>query len=134
LVSGKNATQRAASYEEGIRQIYGPASPSQRTYAAPHNPSGIGKADNVISTQGREIAIEAKYTDNWEKSPFNPGSKLPWAAAERARMLNQARNYSDVFDEFIYHTNSLDLAEYYSGVLKDAGIDNYRFEITPAKR
>jgi len=133
-VSGRNATERAASFEEKVRDMYGAAPLSRRTYAAPHNFSGVGRADNVAQINGREVAIEAKYTDDWAKSPFNPDSKLPWAAAERARMLNQARNYNSVFDDIIYHTNSVDLATYYSGVLPEAGVTNFKFIVTPVTK
>jgi hypothetical protein len=125
LVSGRNATQRAASYEQGVRDMYGAASLSRRTYQAPHNLSGVGRADNVTAINGKEVAIEAKYTDDWSKSPFSQNSTLPWAAAERAKMINQARNYSDVFDEFVYHTDSKELADSYNGVLPESGIDNF---------
>lgn len=134
VVSGRNATQRAASYEAGVRGIYGEAPLSRRTYAAPHNPSGIGRADNVADINGREIAIEAKYTDDWARSPFNPDSKLPWAAGERTRMINQARNYDATFDGIIYHTNSAELANYYSRILPEAGVTSFRFVLTPATR
>lgn len=133
-ISGKNATQRAASYEDGVRKLYDEVPLSRRTYAAPHNPSGIGRADSVAEIEGRELAIEAKYTDDWAKSPFNPDSDLPWAASERARMVTQAKNYSEVFDGIIYHTNSVDLASYYSRTLLQNGVTNFRFVITPATR
>jgi hypothetical protein len=133
-VVGRNATQRAASYEAGVRGIYGEAPLSQRTYAAPHNPSGIGRADKVADIDGRQIAIEAKYTDDWARSPFNPQSMLPWAVGERARMVTQARNYDAVFDGIIYHTNSVDLANFYSRMLSEAGVTNFKFVITPATR
>jgi len=134
-VSGRRPIDRAKSYESGIRDLYGEEVPlSQRTYFAPHNKSGIGYADNVASINGRQVAIEAKYTDDWENSIFNPESskgQLPWAAPERARMINQAKNYNSTFDDIIYHTNSAELATYYSQLLKDSGISNFKFVITP---
>lgn len=83
---------------------------SYPNYKTVYRRSGIGRADNVAEINGRQIAIEAKYTDGWAKSPFNSKSKLPWAAGERARMVTQARNYDAVFDGIIYHTSSVDLA------------------------
>ena len=114
--------------------MYGDAPLSKRTYSAKNNVSGIGRADNVAEINGREMAIEAKYTDNWQKSPFNPESNLPWAAAERARMVNQAKNYDAVFDGIVYHTNSVELANYYSRIISEAGVSNFKFVITPANR
>ncbi|WP_231590890.1 hypothetical protein [Grimontia sp. AD028] len=136
-VSGKRPIDLAKSYESGIRDLYGDVPLSQRVYFAPHNKSGVGYADNVASINGRQVAIEAKYTDDWANSIFNPESskgQLPWAATERARMINQAKNYNSTFDDIIYHTNSTELATHYSQLLKDNGITNFKFVITPATK
>lgn len=55
----------------------------------------------------------------------------PWALAEQRKMLNQAQKYNSAFDQIIYHTNSVELANYYSDMFKNAGITNFEFVITP---
>jgi hypothetical protein len=136
-VVGSKATARARSYEAGVRNLYGDLPAGSRTYAAPHNASGFGTADNVASIGGKEIAIEAKYTDNWGRSIFNPSApqgQFPWAVAERTRMVTQAKNYNAAFDEILYHTNSHELANYYTQLLSKSEITNFRFIVTPAIR
>lgn len=83
------------------------------------------------------MAIEAKYVDDWATSLRNPESKngtRPWAISEQNKMLNQAMKYSNAFSKVIYHTNSVDFANYYSNVFKDAGITNFKFIITPVTK
>lgn len=61
------------------------------------------------------------------------GSK-PWSAAEQTKMVDQAKKYSSGFEGgVIYHTNSPELASYYSKVFTDAGVTNFKFLITPVK-
>jgi filamentous hemagglutinin len=56
------------------------------------------------------------------------------SAAEQQAMVSQAAKYSSGFEGgVIYHTNSAELATYYSQVFKDAGITNFKFVITPVK-
>lgn len=80
------------------------------------------------------IAIEAKYVNDWTKSLRNPESRngtKPWAIAEQNKVLNQAMKYSNAFDKVFYHTNSVDLADCYTPIFKNAGIKNFEFVITP---
>lgn len=39
--------------------------------------------------------------------------------------------YNAAFDKVIYHTNSVDLANYYTNIFNNAGIKNFQFMITP---
>ncbi len=94
-----------------------------------------GKADHVPQIEGRRIAIEAKYVDNWAESIRNPVyiSNKPWlATGGEQEMIDQAKKYSSHFDEFRYHTNSPELAEHYTRVFNTEGIKNFKFIITPA--
>jgi filamentous hemagglutinin len=54
----------------------------------------------------------------------------PFATAEQAKMLEQAKKYSVAFDEVIYHSNSAELIAHYAKVFQDAGITNFRFILT----
>jgi len=55
--------------------------------------------------------------------------------AEQAKMVDQAKKYSSGFDGgAIYHTNSPELASYYSKVFTDAGVTKFKFVITPATK
>ena len=89
---------------------------------------------SVVQIGGKNTAIEAKYVDDWAASLRNPlslnGTK-PWALAEQRKMLNQAQKYNSAFNQIIYHTNSVELANYYSDMFKNAGITNFEFVITP---
>ncbi|WP_162997797.1 hemagglutinin repeat-containing protein [Rahnella sp. Larv3_ips] len=92
-------------------------------------------AYEVAVIGGKPTAIEAKFVDDWASSIRNPesmsGSK-PWAVAEQTKMVDQAKKYSSGFDGgAIYHTNSPELATYYSKVFTNAGVTNFKFVITP---
>jgi filamentous hemagglutinin len=92
-----------------------------------------GVADNVVEIGGRRVAVEAKFVDDWARSLRNPSSPIgnrPFAVAEQAKMLDQARKYSAAFDEVIYHSNSPELIAHYTKVFQDAGIKNFRFILT----
>ncbi|MCX2803319.1 RHS domain-containing protein, partial [Microbulbifer thermotolerans] len=137
-VSGSRAIDLGQSYEVGVRGLYGDAPFSQRQYEALVDGKWVsGVADNVVTIDDKSTAIEAKFVDDWAKSLRNPGSQngsKPWALAEQQKMLHQARKYSAAFDNVVYHTNSVDLATYYSKVFTDSGINNFKFVITPAKK
>ena len=88
-----------------------------------------GVADNVVQIGGKNTAIEAKYVDDWAASlrnPLSPNGTKPWALAEQCKMLNQAQKYNSAFNQIIYHTNSVELANYYSDMFKNAGITNWK--------
>jgi hypothetical protein len=138
-VTGSSATERARAYETGVRDLYGGATYPDREYVAIVDGRVVrGVADGVTIVNDRPTAVEAKYTDGWASSPFNPDSVIggaPWAAEERGRMLEQAAKYSSGFAGGVnYHTNSPDLAAYYTQKFYDSGITNFRFVITPATR
>lgn len=93
-----------------------------------------GVADGVTQMGGRAVAVEAKFAENWRTSIRNPESAIGQAAfaqAEQLRMLEQARTYSQAFDEVIYHSNSTRLIQHYSGVFAENGLTNVRFIYTP---
>lgn len=137
-VSGSRAIDRGRTYEVGVRNLYGEVPFSQRQFEALVDGKWVsGVADNIVTIGGKSTAIEAKFVDDWATSIRNPASDnggRSWALAEQRNMLSQARNYSAAFDKIIYHTNSADLARYYSRVFTDANIDNFKFVITPATR
>ncbi|MBV1790831.1 hypothetical protein KQ940_22445, partial [Marinobacterium sp. D7] len=137
-VSGSRAIDLGQSYEVGVRGLYGDVPFSQRQYEALVDGKWVsGVADNVVTIGGKNTAIEAKFVDDWAASIRNPGSPngaRPWAVVEQQKMLDQATKYNAAFDNIIYHTNSTDLATYYSKVFTDAGINNFKFVITPATR
>ncbi|MDY7560886.1 hypothetical protein QN366_21915 [Pseudomonas sp. CCC3.2] len=97
-----------------------------------------GVADEVATIGGKSTAIEAKFVDDWASSirnPESPSGSKPWSVAEQAKMVDQAKKYSSGFDGgAIYHTNSPELASYYSKVFTDAGVTNFKFVITPATK
>lgn len=97
-----------------------------------------GVADAVAEINGQNTAIEAKFVDNWATSLRNPNSPIgqtPFAIQEQQTVVNQAANYSSAFEGgVIYHTNSVEFANYYSSAFTKAGITNFKFVITPAIR
>lgn len=138
-VNGRRVIDVAASYEKGIRGLYGEASLEARKFNAVVDGQRVsGIADDVTEVNGVRTAIDAKYVDDWATSPRNPASsigKMPWAVDEQQTMISQAQKYSAGFKGgAIYHTNSTELAAYYAGAFQNAGIKNVRFIITPAIR
>ncbi|GEM_PF-2250901 len=139
-VSGGRAIDRAASYETGVRNLYGDLPISQRRFEVVDldgtEVSGI--ADSIISIDGELIAVDAKYVDDWATSLRNPGSEVggePWARNEQMTMIQQAKAYVLNFPSgVVYHTNSVDLAAYYTNVFRKSGLRNFRFVITPATK
>nr|WP_314499563.1 polymorphic toxin-type HINT domain-containing protein [uncultured Chryseobacterium sp.] len=127
------AIDKAQEYEDAIQDLYGGAANfNSRQYSAIVDGQLVnGVADNVVNINGRTVAIEAKFVEDWNKSLRNPLDKKPWAIAEQNKMLSQAKKYSNAFDEVVYHTNSQELAEHYSQIFNQNGITNVRFEITP---
>ncbi len=121
-ISGKRAIDYGKSYETAVRDLYGDVPFGQRQYEALVDGQWVdGVADNVVQIGGKNTAIEAKYVDDWAASlrnPLSPNGTKPWALAEQQKMLNQAQKYNSAFDQIIYHTNSVELANYYSDMFK----------------
>ena len=91
-------------------------------------------ADNVTSVDGKSVAIEAKYVEDWSKSIRNPNSPIgnkPFAVAEQKNVIEQAKDYSSAFDEVIYHTNSPELKEHYTRIFESSGLGNVTIILTP---
>lgn len=137
-VSGSRAIDLGKTYEVGVRNLYGDVPFGQRQYEALVGGKWVdGVADNVVQIGGNNTAIEAKFVDDWATSLRNPASPQgakPWAVGEQSKMVDQAMKYNAAFDQVIYHTNSIDLANYYSRAFGQAGANNFRFVITPAVR
>ncbi|MGZ7457878.1 DUF637 domain-containing protein [Pseudomonas sp. Ma2-10] len=138
-VSGSRAIDKAQSYESGVRGMYGDTPFAERQYTALVDGQRVnGVADEVAVIGGKPTAIEAKFVDDWASSIRNPESPVgskPWSVAEQTKMVDQAKKYSSGFDGgAIYHTNSPELASYYSKVFTDAGVTNFKFVITPATK
>jgi hypothetical protein len=133
-VSGSRAIDLGKSYEAGVQGMYNGTPYKYSTLVNGQEVNGI--ADTVTSVAGKQTAVEAKFVEDWATSLRNPASPVgntPWAISEQQAMVNQATKYSSYFDGgVIYHTNSTELAAYYSQVFKDAGITNFKFVITPA--
>jgi hypothetical protein len=122
-------------YERGVRRLYAQASFKSREFTTFVDGRAInGVADNVATIGGRNIAVEAKFVqDRWAKSLRNPDSLIgtkPFAAAEQAKMLEQARKYSAAFDEVIYHSNCPDFIAHYTEVVQRVGITKIPFILT----
>ncbi|RMP82444.1 putative Filamentous hemagglutinin, intein-containing, partial [Pseudomonas syringae pv. actinidiae] len=138
VVSGTRAIDKAQSYESGLRNLYGSVPYAERQYTTVINGQRVnGVADNVTIVNGQRTAVEAKFVEDWGSSLRNPASPVgskPWSAAEQTKMVDQAKKYSSGFEGgVIYHTNSPELASYYSKVFTDAGVKNFKFVMTPVK-
>jgi hypothetical protein len=136
-VSGVNARDRGHSYEVQIRRLYGGEAPPPKFKMTLDGQVVIGRADHTLTPGGRPTAIEAKYTDSWMGTLRNPLSVIgvmPWSEMEQLRMIEQARRYAAAYDGgAVYHTNSFELARFYSRAFNEAGITNYKFVITPVR-
>lgn len=146
VITGAQAAERAGAaprsieaktwqeYEAGVRSLYGETSFKSREFTTFVDGKFVnGVADNVATIGGRNVAVEAKFVDDWAKSLRNPASLIgnePFAVAEQAKMLEQARKYAAAFDEVIYHSNSPELIAHYTKVFQAAGITNFRFILT----
>ncbi|WP_455883465.1 two-partner secretion domain-containing protein [Pseudomonas putida] len=139
-VSGSRPIDKAQSYEGGVRGMYGGTNAfDERQFRTVVDGKIVnGVADDVAVIGGKRTAIEAKFVDDWSGSLRNPASSAgskPWSVAEQTKMVDQAKRYSSGFDGgAIYHTNSPELASYYSKIFTDAGIKNIKFVITPAAK
>jgi hypothetical protein len=138
-VRGSRAIDRAASYETGVQKLYGDVPLSQRKFQATVDGREVsGVADSTTVMNDQHTAIDAKYVDLWSASLRNPESEIgaePWAIAEQQNMMQQAKAYSSSFrGGVVYHTNSVELANYYTNLFEKAGIQNFRFKITPASK
>ncbi len=135
-VRGSRPIDLAKKYEADVRSLYGEMPFQQRTYEAFINGRWVaGVADNVAMLNGRNTAIEAKYVDDWANSLRNPASpegSRPWAVVERQKMIDQAVKYNGAFEQTIYHTNSVELANHYAPLFEKAGATNFKFVITPS--
>ena len=129
------AIDRGHDYERRIRSLYGDTAFRARQFRVFENGQwATRQADNVVLIDGIDVAVEAKYVDEWARSIRNPEasvSKYFWAADEQAKMVGQARTYSNNFDRVIYHTNSQELIDYYTRVFADEGIQGIKFVLTP---
>jgi len=138
-VNGSRAIDRGASYETGVRNLYRNVPLSERKFQGSVDGKSVtGLADNTTIIDGRPTAVEAKYVDAWAASLRNPASAAggkPWGATEQQQMIRQAKAYSSGFPGgVIYHTNSADLAAFYTNVFRKAGVTNFQFVITPATK
>lgn len=139
-VSGSRAIDKAQSYEVGVRGMYGGNSAfEERQFRTVLDGKIVnGVADDVAVISGKKTAIEAKFVDDWGSSlrnPASPAGSKPWSVAEQTKMVDQAKKYSSGFDGgAIYHTNSPELASYYSKVFTEAGVTKFKFLITPATK
>ena len=138
-VRGSRAIDRAASYEAGVQKLYGDVPLSQRSFRTTVDGWEVsGVADSTTMLDDQPAAVDAKYVDLWTASLRNPESEIgaePWAIAEQQNMMQQAKAYSSSFrGGVVYHTNSVELANYYTDLFEKAGIKNFRFKITPASK
>ena len=134
-ISGGNATARGHSFEREVRATYGNANAGEVRFT---DANGVNRrADHVVEdVDGNPVAIEAKYTDNWDNSIYNPNSPIgdrSFAAEARQAQVDQLVAYSENFPQTVYHTNSEELAAYYTQRLLEQGIDNVTFVITDAQ-
>lgn len=93
-----------------------------------------GYADYLIIFNNKPMPIEAKYVKKWDKSFYNPEYLLKyssWAPDEVGRLLHQAKRYNAAFSEVVYHTNCMELANYYTKLFNENGVKNFEFVITP---
>ncbi len=133
---GKSAIYSGHTYEEAIRNnIYGnmPHLQKQKFTATLDGIVETGYADYLIIFNNNQMPIEAKYVKVWDKSFYNPEylSKLPWASDEVGRLLHQAKRYNAAFNEVVYHTNCMELANCYTKLFNENGVINFEFVITP---
>lgn len=126
-----------AAYEMKVRDTYG-AGFKKQEFVVGLNPDGsikVGQADAAGMLDGKRVAVEAKFTDDWDDSlrnPSSPGGDRKWAVAEQQKMLQQAMNYQKgPFDRVIYHTNNQQFMQHYNDMFLRNGISNIEWVLTP---
>lgn len=138
-ISGRRAIDRSSPYEAGVRGLYGGdpkfISPEYRTMLDGKWVSG--RPDYVTVVDGKNTAIDAKFTRTWSKSLRNPSSNIGeelFSAKAQRDMIKQARKYEVAYEGgVIYHTNSIELARFYTKIFEDLEIGNFNFVITPSR-
>lgn len=117
-------------YEDGIAGLYGgkQAFKSRTFYTDTGN---IRVADRRTVVGGLDTSIEAKHVSNWSKSIHNPNSVVGskrFAQNAQAKLVGQARDYLDNFDQVIYHSNSVDFIAHYTARFQSEGLDMSRIK------
>lgn len=65
FVTGKRAIDKAQSYEDALRDVYGNVPYSERQYTTIVNGQRVnGVADNVTIVDGQRTAVEAKFVED----------------------------------------------------------------------
>jgi filamentous hemagglutinin len=86
---------------------------------------------------GKETAIEAKFTRRWARSPRNPSGRIGnmhFSAKAQREMIDQAQKYEASYPGgVIYHTNSIEFARFYTMLFHEMGIWHFHFIITPSR-
>lgn len=134
-VAGKNATSRGHSYEKQVAGMWEKNPGFGKTpYTTAAGDSRV--ADVAGEVAGQTVAVEAKYVDNWAKSPSNPESAAAnmdfIEGGKMSDIMSQASDYSQNFDQVVYHTNSQEFADLYRAKFKEAGLENITIVVTPA--
>jgi hypothetical protein len=138
-VSGKRPIDKSKPYEAGVRGLYGG---EPKFYSPKYEILLDGKwvrvqPDYVAVVDGKDTAIDAKFTRRWANSPRNPSSKIgeeSFSAKTQREMIEQARKYEAAYPGgAIYHTNSVEFARFYTVLFHERGITNFHFVITPSR-
>jgi len=117
-VSGKRAIDKSKPYEVGVRGLYGgdPQSHSPEFGVLLDGRWVVGRADYVTIVEGKDTAIDAKFTRRWSTSPRNPSSRIgeeAFSAKSQREMIEQAQKYHAFYPGgAIYHTNSVEFARF----------------------
>lgn len=138
-VSGKRPIDRSDPYEVGVRGLYGgdPTSRPPEFRTLLDGKWVAGQADYATMVDGKETAIDAKFTRLWSNSLRNPSSSIGerhFSVKAQTEMIQQARKYESAYQGgAIYHTNSVEFARFYTRLFNEHGIQNFHFVITPSR-
>ena len=131
-------TKQGPLYQQKVAELY-----SGETKFSPKYDSKVGdilkkgEADYAfLNAESNPIAVEAKYIDKWDKSPYNPNytKDRPFLINEKADVLTQARKYQNSdFHEIIYHTNSPEFAAFYKELFQKERLTKIRVVISPVE-
>ncbi|MDG1437243.1 MAG: hypothetical protein P8P83_05660 [Rickettsiaceae bacterium] len=126
-------------YETKVQELYKHERKADTNYGVElHGNKLKGRADWAFKSAGDvDIAIEAKYIKDWNKSVYNPArvKDKPYLQANHEKVLLQARKYQNTLDfqEVVYHTNSYEFANHYSTIFTQEGITKIKFVISPVE-
>lgn len=138
-ISSLKPTQIAPIYEQQIRSEYSNLAPRDFLFPEADGTVSVRSADATTISNGQTIPVEAKFSQDFSESIYNPNTFAGQfitgsdGLTGSEQILSQAERYNSVFGGAIYHTNNIDLLNFYNPIFVSKGY-NFQFVLTPLKK